>query len=103
MGDFPQVPVGAMILGLVLLMCSVAAYLVRRYSYFKARLADERLSKQSIYDGMGNNIVAIVLNGIAIAIAPFSVYIAYGIFFIVLILFLIPQKLEKKATLSSTK
>jgi uncharacterized membrane protein len=95
-GDHPQVAVAAMSLGVVLMMCSLAAFLVRRYSYFKAKLVDETLSKDSINDGMIKNIIAIVLNIIAILTAPISVYIAYGIYVIVLSLFIIPQKLEKR-------
>lgn len=101
-GDHPRVAVAAMSLGLVLMMCSLAAYMVRRYSYFKAKLADESLSKTSINDGLLNNIIAIALNIIAILAAPISVYIAYGIYVIVLSLFIIPQKLERRTRTGSS-
>ncbi len=100
-GDHPDLPIAAMCLGLVLLMCSFAAYIVRRYSYFTANLVDENLSERSIQDGLVKNIIAIILNVIAIASAPFSVYIAYSIYFIVLGLFITPQKLERKSRSSS--
>ncbi len=96
-GDHPYVAVAAMSLGVVLMMCSLAAFLVRRYSYFKAKLVDESLSKDSINDGLIKNIIAIVLNIIAIFTAPISVYIAYGIYVVVLSLLIIPQKLEKRS------
>lgn len=102
-GDHPDLPVSAMYLGVVLLMCSFAAYLVRRYSYFTAKLVDENLSENSINDGLGKNILAIILNIIAIASAPFSVYIAYSIYFIVLGMFITPQKLERKNRSSTSK
>ena len=102
-GDHPDLAVPAMYLGVVLLMCSFAAYLVRRYSYFTANLVDENLSENSINDGLGKNIIAIILNIIAIASAPFSVYIAYSIYFIVLGMFIIPQKLERKTRSSPSK
>ena len=98
-GDRPLIPIAAMSLGVVLLMCSLAAFLVRRYAYFKAELADERLSQRSIKDGHLNNLLAIGLNAIAIIAASFSVYIAYSIYVVVLALFIIPQKLEKKTRL----
>ncbi|MEP6712885.1 MAG: TMEM175 family protein [Ferruginibacter sp.] len=101
-GDRPEMALAAMSLGVVLMMSSVAALWVRRYSYFTARLVNEELSPDSIKDGMNKNIIAIVLNIIAIFAAVYSVYIAYAIYFVVLILFMIPQKLEKK-TRSSLK
>ncbi|MEO7263762.1 MAG: TMEM175 family protein [Ferruginibacter sp.] len=100
-GDHPYVPMAAMSLGVVLMMCSLAAFLVRRYSHFKAKLADETLTRDSINDGLSKNIIAIVLNIIAILSAPISVYIAYGIYLVVLSLFIIPQKLERKVKRTS--
>ena len=96
-GDNPHMPIAAMSLGIVLLMCSFAAYLVRRYSHFTAKLVNEVLSEESIHGGIKINIIAMFLNMIAIAAAIFSVYIAYVIFFIILVLFTIPLKLERKA------
>lgn len=96
-GDHPEIPVAIMSLAFVLMMASLAAYFVRRYSYFKASLVDENLSKDSIKDGLNKNIAAIVLNFLAIIIAPYSVKVCYIIFIIVLALFIIPQKLERKS------
>lgn len=96
-GDNPEMALAAIILGIVLMMTSVAALWVRRYSYFTARLVNEELSPDSINDGMNKNIIAIVLNIIAIFAAVYSVYIAYAIYFVVLALFMIPQKLERKS------
>lgn len=95
-GDHPRVPLASMCLGFVLLMCSLAAYMVRRYSYFKARLVDESLSETSIQDGLVQNIIAICLALAGIITALFSVYISYWIYVLVLAMFVIPQKLEKK-------
>ncbi|MEO8772636.1 MAG: TMEM175 family protein [Ferruginibacter sp.] len=96
-GDHPEVPISAMSLGVVLLMSSFAAFLVRRYSYTTAKLVNEVLSEDSIQYGLKNNIIAIILNLVAIFAAIFSVYIAYVIYFIILGLFAIPQKLEIKS------
>ena len=96
-GDHPRLAIAPISLGVVLLMCSVAAYTVRRYSHHTARLVDETLTEDSIRDGVTKNIVAIFLNGAAIIAAIFSVYIAYVIYFIVLGLFITPQKLEIKS------
>lgn len=95
-GDHPQLQISAISLGFVLLMCCLAAYLVRNYTYFTAKLVDQTLSQESVKDGMRKNILAIILNIIAIGASLISVYIAYGIFVVVLGLFIIPQKLEKK-------
>lgn len=100
-GDHPEVEISAMSLGVVLLMSSFAAYLVRRYSYSTAKLVNEVLTEDSKQFGLKNNIIAIILNLIAIVAAIFSVYIAYSIYFIVLGLFSIPQKLEIKNRSSS--
>ena len=97
-GDHPLLRISAISLGIVLLMCSLAAYLVRNYTYFRAHLVDKTLSADSVKDGMRKNIMAIILNIIAIGASLISVYIAYGIYVIVLGLFIIPQKLEKKRT-----
>ena len=96
-GDHPDISIAVMSLAFVLMMASLAAYIVRRYSYFKASLVDENLSISSIKDGLNKNIAAIVLNFAAILIAPFSVKACYIIFIIVLALFIIPQKLERKS------
>ncbi|MEP7255066.1 MAG: TMEM175 family protein [Ferruginibacter sp.] len=102
-GDHPEIPLAAMSLAFVLMMSSLAAYIVRRYSYFKASLVDESLSIDSIKDGLNKNIAAIILNFTAILVAPYSVKICYIIFIIVLALFIIPQKLERKSKSSSSK
>ena len=102
-GDYPGIPVATMSLAFVLMMVSLAAFIVRRYSYFKGSLVDENLSLDSIKDGLNKNIAAIILNFAAILIAPYSVKICYIIFIIVLALFIIPQKLERKSKSSSNK
>ena len=102
-GDHPDIPLAAMSLAFVLMMASLAAYIVRRYSYFRASLVDESLSIDSIKDGLNKNLTAIILNFAAILIAPYSVKICYIIFIIVLALFIIPQKLERKPKSSSSK
>ncbi|MDB5202076.1 MAG: hypothetical protein JWQ27_1485 [Ferruginibacter sp.] len=102
-GDHPHMAIAPISLGIVLMMCCVAAYIVRRYSYFKAKLVNEELSEDSINDGLNKNIIAIILNVIAIFTAVYSVYIAYSIFFIVLGLFIIPQKLERRSRTSINK
>jgi uncharacterized membrane protein len=102
-GDHPKIPAAIMSLAFVLMMASLAAYIVRRYSYFKASLVDENLSPDSIKDGLNKNLVAIILNLTAILVAPYSVNICYVIFIVVLALFIIPQKLERKSKSSSKK
>ena len=102
-GDHPDIPIAIMSLAFVLMMASLAAYIVRRYSYFKALLVDESLSDDSVKDGLTKNLLAIILNFAAIPIALYSVKICYIIFIVVLALFIIPQKLERKSKSSSTK
>lgn len=96
-GDHPDIPLAAMSLAFVLMMICIAALIVRRYCYFRASLVDESLSLVSVKDGLNKNIVAIILNFAAICVAPFAVNVCYIIFIIVLALFIIPQKLEKKS------
>ncbi len=100
-GDHPDIPAAVMSLAFVLMMASLAAYIVRRYSYFRASLVDENLSIDSIKDGLTKNVLAIILNFAAILIAPYSVKICYFTFIIVLALFIIPQKLERKSKLKN--
>jgi uncharacterized membrane protein len=100
-GDHPDIPIATMSLAFVLMMASLAAYIVRRYSYFKALLVDESLSDDSVKDGLTKNLAAIILNFSAIPIALYSVKICYIIFIVVLALFIIPQKLERKSKSSS--
>lgn len=94
-GDHPNVPLAAMCLGIVLFMSSLTAYLLRRYSYIKSRLVDETLSYDSIRDGLVKNVIALVLGLAGIFTSLFSVNLSYIIYFVVLIIFMIPQKLEK--------
>lgn len=94
-GDHPRVLLVAIFLGAVLFMTSVSTYFLLRYSYLKSRLADETLSYDSIRSGINKNIFAIVLSLIGIFSAFVSVYISYIIYFVVLGIFMIPQKLEK--------
>jgi uncharacterized membrane protein len=102
-GDHPHVPLAAVCLGIVLFMASVAAYLLLRYSYVKSKLVDETLSNDSIQNGLIKNIIAVVVTFIGILIALKWVYISYCIYFVVLIIFLIPQKMEKRNRSSSNK
>lgn len=95
-GDHPLVPLAAISLAIVLLMVSVASYLVRRYSYNQAALANENSSARIIKEGLLQNIIAIVLNLAAIATTFVSVKISYIIFLIVLVIFSIPHRSEIK-------
>ena len=95
-GDHPLVPLAAVSLGFVLFMASVAAYLLLRYSYVKSKLVDETLSDDSIDHGLSKNITAIVITFIGIMVAFKWVYISYCIYFAVLIILLIPLKMEKR-------
>lgn len=102
-GDFPEVPLAVISLAFVLLMVSVASYMVRRYSFYKAAEIRENFSARLIGGGLTKNIVAIVLNIGAIAAAFISVSISYVIFIIVLALFTIPHRGEIRNELSSKK
>ena len=102
-GDHPHVPLAAICLGVILFMASLAAYLLRRYSYSKSSLADESLSYDSIRDGLVKNAIAIVLTLIGIFAALFSVYTSYIIYFVVLGIFMVPQKLEIKGRSGSRR
>lgn len=102
-GDHPHVPLAAVCLGIVLFMASVAAYLLLRYSYVKSKLVDETLSYDSIQNGLTKNIMAVVVTFLGILIALKWVYVSYCIYFVVLIIFLIPQKMEKRIRSSKQK
>lgn len=97
-GDHPHVELAAICLGVVLFMASVSAYFLRRYSYVKSKLADKSLSFDSIKDGLRKNLAAGVLAFLGIFTAFLSVDVSYIIYFVVLGIFMIPQKLEKKNT-----
>lgn len=95
-GDHPLVPLAAISLGLVLFMASFGAYLLLRYSYVKSKLVDETLSYDSIRAGLRKNMFAIIITFIGIFTALKSVYISYIIYFVVLGIFMIPLKMEKR-------
>lgn len=102
-GDYPDIPLAAICLGFVLLMVSVASYLVRSYSYRQAAMANENSTARIIKGGLTQNIIAIGLNITAIVAAFISVKISYIIFLTVLILFSIPHSSEMKNESSSKK
>lgn len=102
-GDHPHVSLAAVSLGVVLFMASVAAYLLLRYSYVKSKLVDETLSYDSIQNGLTKNITAVIVTFLGILIALKWVYVSYCIYFVVLIIFLIPQKMEKRNRSSAQK
>ena len=102
-GDHPHVPLATVSLGIVLFMASVAAYLLLRYSYVKSKLVDETLSYDSIQNGLIKNTIAVVVTFFGILVALKWVYISYCIYFVVLIIFLIPQKMEKRNRSSKQK
>ena len=95
-GDNTEEVISAICLGIVLLMCCLAAYLIRDYTHRGGKLIDKNISEVSVKRSMKINLIAIVVNIIAIFSSFFSVYIAYGIFVVVLGLFIIPQRLMKK-------
>ena len=94
-GDHPLVPIASVSLGFVLLMSSVATYLLLRYSYVQSKLAEETLSFDSIKDVLRKNMAAILLTLVGIITAFKFVYISYIIYFVVLAIFMVPHKLEK--------
>ena len=100
-GDHPHISLAAVCLGIVLFMASLAAYLLLRYSYVKSKLVDETLSNDSIQSGLLKNFIAVVVTFFGILVALKWVYVSYCIYFVVLVIFLIPQKMEKR--IRSTK
>ena len=100
-GDHPHISLAAVSLGIVLFMASLAAYLLLRYSYVKSKLVDETLSNDSIQSGLLKNFIAVVVTFFGILVALKWVYVSYCIYFVVLVIFLIPQKMEKR--IRSTK
>lgn len=101
--NHPLVPLAAICLGVVLFMASVATYLLLQYSYVKSKLVDESLSYESIKRGLGKNLAAIIITFLGIIAAFFSVYISYIIYSVVLIIFMIPHKMEKRIRFSSRR
>lgn len=102
-GDYPTVPLAAICLGIVLFMASLAAFLLFRYCYIKSKLVDETLSFDSIRNGIIKNVTAIIFTFIGILAAFKWIYIAYCIYFIVLVIFVIPHKMEKRVRKSKEK
>ncbi|MEJ7626715.1 MAG: TMEM175 family protein [Ferruginibacter sp.] len=100
-GDHPNVPLAAISLGFVLLMVSVASYLVRNYSYNQAAKANENTSAKNIKEGSLQDIVAIILTIAAIITTVISVKISYIILFCVLIVFSIPHRSEWKKLINN--
>ena len=100
-GDHPHISLAAVSLGIVLFMASLAAYLLLRYSYVKSKLVDKTLSNDSIQSGLLKNFIAVVVTFFGILVALKWVYVSYCIYFVVLVIFLIPQKMEKR--IRSTK
>ena len=94
-GDYPQIPLAAVCLGFDLLMTSIAAYLLLHYSYVKSKLVDETLSHESIKDGLNKNLLGIIITIVGILVAFKWVYISYCIYFVVLLIFVNPIKIEK--------
>ena len=95
-GGHPKVSLAAIFLGIVLFMASISAFLLFRYSYIKSKLVDETLSYHFIKMGIRKNIVAIIITLLGILTAFKWIYLSYCIYFIVLVIFAIPQKMEKK-------
>ncbi|MEO6582998.1 MAG: TMEM175 family protein [Ferruginibacter sp.] len=95
-GDHPDVPLAAISLAFVLLMVSITSYLVRHYSYKQASLARESTSAKVIKEGFAQNLLAIVLNILAMGVAFISVKISYLIFLLVLVIFSVPHRNETK-------
>ena len=94
-GDHPHIPIAAVCLGFDLLMTSIAAYLLLHYSYIKSKLVDETLSHESIKDGLNKNLLGIIITIVGILVAFKWVYVSYCIYFVVLLIFVNPIKIEK--------
>lgn len=95
-GDHPHIPLAAVCLGFDLLMTSIAAYLLLHYSYVKSKLVDETLSHESIKAGLNQNLLAIFITIVGITVAFKWVYVSYFIYFVVLLIFVNPLKIEKR-------
>lgn len=95
-GDHPHLPIAAISLGIVLFMASLAAFLLFRYCYIKSKLVDETLSLETIHKGNIRNIAAIAVTFMGILVAFKWVYLSYCVYFAVVIIFIIPLKMEKK-------
>ncbi|MFN0083738.1 MAG: TMEM175 family protein [Ferruginibacter sp.] len=95
-GNHPNLSIAAISLGIVLFMASLAAFLLFRYCYIKSKLVDETLSLQTIDKGNLRNIAAIAVTFLGILIAFKWVYLSYCVYFVVIIIFVIPLKMEKK-------
>lgn len=102
-GNHPHLAIAAISLGIVLFMASLAAFLLFRYCYIKPTLVDETLSLETIAKGNMRNIAAIVVTLLGILVAFKWVYLSYCVYFVVIIIFIIPLKMEKRMRVFKNK
>ncbi len=102
-GNHPHLAIAAISLGIVLFMASLAAFLLFRYCYIKSTLVDETLSLETIAKGNMRNIAAIVVTLLGILVAFKWVYLSYCVYFVVIIIFIIPLKMEKRMRVFKNK
>lgn len=95
-GDHPLIPMAVMSLAFVLLMASLASYLIARHAHFTADLMHETLSKVSKEKAIQKSLIGIALYFLAIITALASVYISYAIFLLALGIFIVPQQLVRR-------
>ncbi len=100
-GENPQSSLAVMCLAFVFMMASLASYLMQRHAHFNADLMHEVLSDKSKERPIKKSLVSIFLYIIIIVMAPFYLYIAYGLFALAVGMFIIPPQLNLKSKLST--
>lgn len=93
LGRHPTNMVSAMLFGSVLFFAAMSFSIMSHHAMFDGKLMEEHISLLERTRAQRRSYWGIVLYGMAVVLAPVSVYIALAIFIIVPLIYFVPQKI----------
>ena len=91
LGEHPTSPEAAMIFGGIMTMAAFSFPLMGHYAMFKSDLMHESITPEMKQANLRRSLPGGVLYLVSVLVAPFSVWVSWGIFFIVPLYYFMPR------------
>ena len=96
LGEHPRAPEAAIIFGSIMTMAGISFVLMGNYAMFHSDLMHEHISMETRRANYRKYWPGIVLYFISVLVAPFSIWVSWGIFFVVPLYYFMPKQVGER-------